>query len=438
MPAAEEFRRLALRTVLCPDPLSPMPRSAAWKRTVRLIAVLAVGFVQQHAATAETAGIVADAPAGERSVDTGRGHMVAYTQRIPGTEVEFRMVPVPGGEFLMGSPGDEADRSDDEGPAVRVRVGPRWVGECEVTWAEYRAFIDRYEDFKRISDLRFFAGLDPKSVASQVDSKPAVKRYLEAADEVDAVTCPTPLYDPEFTYEVGESPRHPAVTMSQFGAKQYTKWLSSITGREYRLPTEAEWEHAARAGTATAYSFGDDAAEIDAHGWHDGNSDELTHPVASKRPNPWGLYDVHGNAAEWVLDEYAADHFAGVEGGASAWEAFRRPTKRCPLVVRGGCWYDPPERLRSAARAFSDDEEWSLSDPNIPVSPWWFTEYESQGVGMRLVRSLEPMDDATRARVWDADLESIDLDVQDRIAEGRGVSVPANAALPGAIEELSR
>ena len=213
---------------------------------------------------------------------------------------------------------------------------------------------------------------------------------LEDDWNVDAVTSPTPLYDSTFTYGVGDQPNQPAVTITPFSARQYTKWLSGILGNNYRLPTEAEWEYAARAGTTTAYSFGDDAGELEDYAWFDANGDSQTHPVGTKKPNPWGLYDMHGNVAEWTLDQYFPDAYAKLGSGpVDAKAAVHWPTKIYPRVIRGGSWLEPAAMSRSAARHKSEDQEWKLSDPNIPLSPWWYTEEPATAVGMRIVRPLE-------------------------------------------------
>ena len=384
-------------------------------------------------------GIAKEKPAEGRSIETDQGYMVPYRETIPSTDVSFEMIPIPGGTFKLGSPASEVGRNPDEGPQVIVEVPPMWVGRCEVTWAEYKTYMDQYEPFKHLNGLRHELKSAGDAEAGLFDGLKSLLAYLKSPWDVDAVTCPTPLYDSSFTYEPGEDPEQPAITMTQYAAKQYTKWLSGITGRQYRLPSEAEWEYFARAGTTTAYSFGEDPAQLSDYAWYSDNSDDQTHAVGSKEPNPWGLYDVHGNAAEWVLDQYAEDYYSTLAPGpVEAAKAVNWPTELFPRVVRGGCWFDDAEQLRCAARHFSMDEDWSMSDPNLPISPWWFTEYESQCVGIRIVRPLKKMDDNELARVWDADIEITEQDVADRLLEGRGTSAPANALLPAALNELKQ
>ena len=206
-----------------------------------------------------------------------------YVQRIPGTDASFNMLPIPAGKYQMGSPAAEKKRKVDEGPQFEVQVDAFFMEEHEVTWGEYNLFLENYQ---RLSVK-----------APQI---PADKR-------ADAVTYPTPMYELEagpVLDRMGRGPKFPAVIMSQLAARQYTKWLSKKTGRFYRLPTEAEWEYACKAGTTTAYSFGDDPKLMKDYGWYFDNSalddgDPAYHEIMKKKPNPWGLYDMHGNVAEW-------------------------------------------------------------------------------------------------------------------------------------------
>jgi formylglycine-generating enzyme required for sulfatase activity len=385
-------------------------------------------------------GISEKRPAAEPSVAVDGKFMIPYVTKLPGTEVSFVMMPVPGGEFLLGSPKDEKDRNDDEGPQVRVKVEPFWIGKTEVTWAEYKAFMQMYNAFKQLQTLAANrngerAAKDSGAEAWKLIESHAWKGDVEKESPVDAVTSPTPLYMPDHTYSAGDKPDQPAVTMTQFAARQYTKWLSGITGQEFRLPSEAEWEYAARAGTKTAYSFGDDAGELDKYGWFADNSDYATHAVGTKEPNAWGLYDMHGNVAEWTLDQYAADRYAKLAPGpVEAWKAVNWPTKLFPRVIRGGSWLDEPKMLRSAARQASEEEDWKMSDPNLPLSPWWYTEEPALGVGMRLVRPLRPMSDEDKRRVWEADVDDLRGDVKSRLREGRGALGVADPSLPQAVK----
>jgi sulfatase modifying factor 1 len=356
--------------------------------------------------TATTAGFVAgdQRPEGEGlAIRVPGGWMVAYDETLPGTDVTFRMIPIAGGTLRMGSPAGEADRGADEGPQYDVRIEPFWMARCEVTWSEYKLYMATCDLFKAMES----AGI----------------RKVTAENEADAVTAPSNLYDPTTTFTNGEDPLQPAVTMTQFAARQYTKWLSGLTSRFYRLPLECEWEYACRAGTTTPWNNGSTPDLLAEVAWYADNSDETTHPVGEKEPNAWGLHDMHGNVAEWVLDQLVPDGYARqaaltqpvAEADAAVW-----PTSLSPRVVRGGSYYDEPAQCRSAARRGSEDLPWKDVDPNLPKSPWWYTEEPALGVGMRLVRPLAVPDIATRRRWGDADIESIRADASDRLTQGRG------------------
>jgi formylglycine-generating enzyme len=316
-------------------------------------------------------GLVKEPPASGRFVKTELGYMVPYRATIPGTDVTFQMQPIPGGKFKLGSTPDEDGRKADEGPQIEVEIEPFWMSACEVTWAEYKPYMAMYELFKRLDGADLVPTTD--------ENKPYV------------VTAPSSLYDPTFTFKLGAEPNQPAVTMSQFAAKQYTKWLSGLTGQFYRLPSEAEWEYACRAGTTTAYSFGDDPALLDDFAWHYDNAGEKMRPVGQKKPNPWGLFDMHGNVGEWVLDEYSRDGYQRLaDKGIVGWQdAVNWPKRLYPRVIRGGSWDETAASLRSAARRRSDDDNWREEDPNFPQSPWWFTSEPALSVGFRPIRPLK-------------------------------------------------
>jgi formylglycine-generating enzyme required for sulfatase activity len=294
--------------------------------------------------------------------------MKKYRDVIPGTDVNFTMLPIPGGEFVMGSPATEEGRDEDEGPQVKVKIAPFWMGKHEVTWEEYDVWNHRTDIENR-----------------EYRNEPATPLDINFAD---AYTRPTPPYT-DMTFGMGHD-GFPALAMTQLAAQTYCEWLSLKTGRYYRLPTEAEWEYACRAGTTTAYSWGDDPAAGDEYAVFVDNSDWAYAKIGTKKPNPWGLHDMHGNVAEWVLDEYKANAYELFkEQGEPVKNPFVVAQSRYqeyPFIVRGGSYDDPMESLRSAARR-SSEKEWKQQDPQLPQSLWYFTD--ALWVGFRIVRPLE-------------------------------------------------
>jgi formylglycine-generating enzyme required for sulfatase activity len=284
----------------------------------------------------------------------------AYTETISDSNVRFDMVAVPGGVFWMGSPEAEKGRCADEGPRHPVRVRPFWMGKCEVTWDEYDLYSKEQDNA-------------PKP------SLPFVPKFP------DAVTRPSPPYIDE-TFGYGRE-HYPVLAISHHAAMEYCRWLSLKTGRSYRLPTEAEWEWAARAGTATPYFFGSDPRQLGEYAWFADNAEDSTHPVGKKKPNPWGLYDMYGNVAEWCLDHYRQDAYAGRPVTRLSVASVELPTAdRWPDAVRGGSWADAADRCRSAARRPSHSS-WNRSDPDRPQSIWWLADGDF--VGLRVVRAVE-------------------------------------------------
>mgnify|MGYP002376991837 CR=1 FL=1 len=273
-----------------------------------------------------------------------------YDQLVPGSKVTFTMVPVPEGTFLMGSPASDANKEDDETPQREVKISPFWMAEKEVTFEEY---------------LIFFAD---ESVSRN--------------SNVDAVTRPSiPYVDPSAAVG-GDDQTYPAINVKQFGALMYCRWLYKKTGVFFRPPSEAEWEYAARAGSKTIYPFGNDVSKLGEYAWYNQNSNDSLQHGKLKKPNGWGLYDMLGNAEEWVLDQYQEDFYSTPD---KAVDPVRVPEVKHPLVVRGGSFKSEAAELRPANRIPSD-LDWSKSDPQIPKSKWWSTD--APFVGFRIIRPL--------------------------------------------------
>lgn len=370
-------------------------------------------------------GIVDTEPAEGPFVEVDGKFMVPYKHRIPGTDVEFEMIPVPGGTFLFGGSESDPEKRADELPQVTVEVSPMWVGKTEISWGEYHEYMRMYGIFKEFEA----AGV----------------RVVNEQNIADAVTAPTELYEPTHTYEFGDEPQQPAVSMTQYAAQQYTKWLSLLTGVQYRLPTEAEWEYACRAGSDTAYHWGNDVEKLDEYAWYFDNTLDSLPDVGTKKPNPFGLHDMHGCAAEWTVNQYSEDGYgwlaemaAGQGGKVNALQAVQWPTQASPCVVRGGSWQLDAEDLRCSARLASDDEEWKIDDPNFPLSPWWFTADPARGVGFRLFRSLQPLDQETITKFWETGATDAIAAIETRVDEGRGGYGLVDPELPQAIEDAGK
>jgi formylglycine-generating enzyme required for sulfatase activity len=251
--------------------------------------------------------------------------------------VSFDMVAVPGGQFVMGSSRNEADRKDDEGPQVKVRLKPFWIGKCEVTWDEF----DRW----------YRTGV--------ADNDPPPPEGPRVKEPADAVTRPSKSYVDE-TYGF-EGDHLPAICITHHAAMTYCEWLSKKTGKHYRLPTEAEWEFACRAGTTTPHAI-PAGAKLEDYAWFRTNSGDEDRPrgalqaVGKKKPNAWGIHDMHGNVMEWCLDHYVADAYERfakrplIDGFVPA-PMFRPTDKKWSHVARGGHFKSEAKDLRSAARA---------------------------------------------------------------------------------------
>ncbi len=294
-----------------------------------------------------------------------------FNEKIPGTNVSFDMVAIPGGKYTMGSPDNEPLRNADEGPLRKVTLSKFWIASTEVTWDEYMAFFRA-------------TGSQGRTEGQVVTKK-----------NVDAISGATPPWGaPDQGWGKGS---RPAITMSWHAAYVYCQWLSKVTGKKYRLPTEAEWEYACRAGTETPYYFignpkdftssgllkkifGTDTAVIASRVVYKVNSYSMTKEPQSVKANPFGLKNMSGNVAEFCLDFYSPDTYktystevVNPAGPASGQEH----------VIRGGSFKSDARDVRSASRDFTKTKAWLVTDPQMPKSIWWYSDCID--VGFRVV-----------------------------------------------------
>ncbi len=276
----------------------------------------------------------------------------AYTFLIPGSTLQCNMTPIKGGSFLFGSDNTEKNRSKDEGPQRKVTVPSFWMGIYEVSRDEFDVFY--------------------KDATTSENS------------DVDAITRPSPQYV-DLTFGMGKEGGYPVNSLSQYGALMYCRWLYNKTGVFYRLPSEAEWEYACRAGAATTYYFGNDETLLDKYAWYEANSNSKFQKSGLKLPNAWGLYDMLGNVCEWTLDHYEETRFANV-ADSNNYIFIAANKARYPKALKGGGFNDAAGELRCANR-FKSDASWNRRDPQIPKSKWWLTD--AAAVGFRIIRPLE-------------------------------------------------
>jgi formylglycine-generating enzyme required for sulfatase activity len=366
------LRRLQLGFLLAPA--AALARGNRWLALAGFVALAAIG----HPLAARDADSSQDPRQVENADARSPAEMKPYTDVLANTGVTFEMLPIPAGKFIMGSPLDESGHKADEAPQRAVEIAPFWMGKYEVTWNQYDAWT-----FSHDIQRRQVAHVEPTDLEKKAD----------------AVTRPTKPYRP-MDFDMGKD-GFPAISMTQLAARTYCQWLSQKTGRYYRLPTEAEWEYACRAGTTTAYGFGDDPAQLGEYAWYFENSHDAYHKVGKKKPNPWGLCDMHGNVCEWTLDQYVPAGYPA-SGGQTVTNPLVTAKTVYPQAVRGGAWTDDADRLRSAARTASN-KDWKDQDPNLPQSIWYFTD--AQFLGFRLVRPLVEPTAEEKTKIWDAPID---------------------------------
>jgi sulfatase modifying factor 1 len=282
-----------------------------------------------------------------------------------GEKISFDMILIPAGNFLMGSPAKEAGHKDDEGPQHEVHLDNFYLCTTETTIELFMAYYQ--ETMSAKSDL----------ITTQDEQKQSDK-----TEQVDAITGPTPVYG---DMTMGYENNHPAMGMTWYNAMTFCRWLSLKTSKEYRLPTEAEWEYACRAGTTCTFGVGNNPEKLKEFAWYDATADSETSAVGKKKPSAWGLYDMLGNVREWVYDFYSPDTYKQEAMKTPAINP-KGPENGKVHVARGGDFNSPPEELRCAARAY-EEKWWRAGDPQIPKSNWWLPEIDI--IGFRVACSVE-------------------------------------------------
>jgi formylglycine-generating enzyme required for sulfatase activity len=249
------------------------------------------------------------------------------------------------------------------------------MGEVEVTWDQFWAFYSE--------------------TMSEGRTPPAVIYANNSREDIDAVSGPTPPFGlPDQGWGMGS---RPAITMTHYSAQTFCQWLSLKTGRKYRLPTEAEWEYAARGGTDTPYFFEGnpkklsnegflkgifkpDTTGIYSHAVYVNNSGNRTQDPSDARPNPFGLKNMLGNVMEYCEDWYAEDAYMAIADGDLDPKG---PSEGTEHVVRGGHYNSDASELRSASRSHTEHDDWLKTDPQNPKSIWWYSDVK--GIGFRVV-----------------------------------------------------
>ena len=294
------------------------------------------------------------------------GFAKKYTETVAtktGEKISFDMVLIPAGNFRMGSPANEAGRKDDEAPRHEVRVDNFYFCTTETT-------------------IELFMAYYQETVSAKKDFITTQEQQKKADSDVDAITGPTPVYG---DMTMGYENQHPAMGMTWHNAMTFCRWLSKKTGKEYRLPTEAEWEYACRAGSTDAFGVGNDPEKLKEYAWYEKTADSETYAVGKKKSNAWGLYDMLGNVREWVSDFYSPDAYKQAAAKARLLNP-KGPETGQVHVARGGDYSCPAEELRCADRAF-EEKWWRSGDPQIPKSMWWLPEMDI--IGFRVACSVK-------------------------------------------------
>jgi formylglycine-generating enzyme len=309
-------------------------------------------------------------------VESDQGFLMPFTETIPGTDIQFKMMPIPGVSMADGA-----------------SSAPFWIGQCEVTLREYREYAKLGWLFRK-----------------------ATKRQVKDAHAVDAVSAPTEIYSVPTQFNGVTSLDCPAYSMTLYSAKQYTKWLSLILDRPYRLPTEAEWQHACLAGgKASLGAITDRPEQFSVYG---GTSDCVL-PVGSKQPNSWGLHDIYGNVSEWVITQFpnpSAPFKQTREMFIPSW------------VSKGGSYSTEIGQLNAERREVATKDYWDY-DPDYPVSCCWLAN-DQAAIGFRIVCQLGSLDTEAMRQYWDCESKDVREWIDEKVKSGRMSAGRVDGTLP--------
>lgn len=341
-----------------PDIKPALAKDGFDKEQMRLARVIHKRVVDYHAIKIQTNG----------GKDKG---LIPYKETLRSL-AQFEMVPIKGGTFTW--------RGEKEDDVLEVTISPFWMGKHEVTWEQYEPFTD--------SALpRLHNGNLPDDIREQV------------INDLDLLARPTQPYIP-LSFGMPKK-GHPALAMTQHAANKYCQWISYQTGHFYRLPTEAEWEYACRAGQADNSSWGEDPAKAHEYAWFGGGPESHYHKPGLKKPNGWGMHDMHGNVLEWTLDQHVPNRkeFFGKDKVIDPWI---KATKPYPHVVKGGHWKQNLKQLAASARGQSNPA-WKVGCPMAPKNLWYHDT--TPWLGMRLVRPQKIPTAAEMYHYWNSGVE---------------------------------
>ena len=316
---------------------------------------------------------ILDYQAIKKKTNNGEAEKLIAFQDPLASGAKLDMLPVKGGEFTW--------RGEKEDDILEVSLSPFWMSKHEITWEAYEPFM-----------------LSP--IPRQKDGMTMDFMRAQIKNDIEFIARPTPPYHP-MTFGMKRD-GHPALSMTQHAANKYCQWVSFQTGHFYRLPTEAEWEFACRAGSDTDYSWGTDSQKAGDYAWFGGGASTHYNVPGQKKPNALGFYDMHGNVLEWTLDQYVPNRkeYFGKDKVHNPWV---KATKPYPHVTKGGHWQQSLQEISAAARHQSTPI-WKVADPQRPRSLWYHTT--TPWLGLRIVRPAKIPTVEEMYHYWNSGVEA--------------------------------